>query len=125
MWQEVLMGSERSILAGGKVQILFHEFQLAILYLAGREIPSSRIASFVDQMRFLVHLCAINTRPPCEVLLSMRSCECSDPRDRIYVAQNLATPKIARIEPDYTMDWQICYIEWARQYLREFRALNF
>lgn len=119
------MGSESSILAAGKLEILFSNFRVAATYLCKKIVPSTGEISFFEHMNCLISICKGSIRYGCQVLEDLRFCDCTDPRDRIYVAQNLATHLVASIDPDYTRSWQMCYTDWAWQYVRDFRTPDF
>lgn len=127
IWQEILLGSDSSILASGKVEILFSRFQLAILYLKGKAffLPPSGGDGGITRLDLLHDICDKSNRFGIKILSQLRSCRCTDPRDRIYVAQNLAPHATAKIAPDYIRSWQECYTDWAWQHLRDMKDLSF
>jgi hypothetical protein len=103
IWQEIRLGSRRSILQCGYDTILWtHFWQVMTLLLNKPRLPS---ATFRESCRHVVLF-----RFTHFLFDTLRSRDCADPRDKIYGLLGIASPTLAAgIQPNYSLPVEAIY----------------
>jgi hypothetical protein len=123
-WQEVQLASDEALVIAGSDQIPLGHFRNALWYLAWKRTYDYYP---IWSREYLLTALAMVDKTPNKQLRSLieqtRSCQCSDPRDRIYALLALSNTPLL-LEPDYSKSILEIYRQVVVEHVMRGRDMN-
>lgn len=118
VWQEVKFGGVRTWLLAAHLEINWYQFAAAVGYLFGASLPHfDGDDQFIQRLEMLRGLNDPRHGRLLRTLDILRSCQCSNERDRIFAAQSFAADTRLIIPPDYMRPTADTWIDATRNYI--------
>lgn len=132
VWQEIHLASQTSsILTYGEGEILWHVFRSAILALTYKAVRTNAVYEqakwneYAEHRSNVLEICEKVTESSFARILEVtKSCQCSDPRDRVYALLSLFSPNEVDIQPDYTKTTEDVFQETAMSFMHNTSSLG-